>query len=168
MPVPATPLGFVPGPETVRHFRNALGRFATGVTVVTAEGPDGPVGMTANSFASVSLDPALVLWSPARASGRFPVFAGAAQFAIHILDRAQEDLCRHFVRHGHAPDGMTWARGAEAMPVLPECLARFDCAVHARHDGGDHMILVGRVLHAVVREGTPLVFLGGDYGGFAG
>ena len=158
--------GFTPGPETVAHFRHALGRFATGVAVVTAMGEAGPVGITANSFASVSLDPPLVLWSPARASRRFPVFAGAAAFAIHILDARQEALGRHFVRHGHAPEAMGWQRGHGGVPVLADCLARFDCALHARHEGGDHAILVGRVLHAVVREGLPLVFLGGDYGGF--
>lgn len=158
--------GFTPGPETVAHFRHALGRFATGVTVVTTEADQGPVGITANSFASVSLDPPLVLWSPARASRRFAVFAAAERFAIHILDARQEDLCRHFVRHGHAPEGLAWQRGHGGVPVLPDCLARFDCALHARHDGGDHAILVGRVLHAVVGSGAPLVFLGGDYGGF--
>jgi flavin reductase (DIM6/NTAB) family NADH-FMN oxidoreductase RutF len=158
--------GFAPGPETVAHFRHALGRFATGVTVVTAMGATGPVGITANSFASVSLDPPLVLWSPARASRRFEVFAGAPAFAIHILEARQEPLARHFVRHGHPPEGIGWQHGHRGVPVLPDCLARFDCALHACHDGGDHAILVGRVLHAVVGTGAPLVFLGGDYGGF--
>lgn len=158
--------GFTPGPETVHHFRHALGRFATGVTVVTAMGSAGPVGITANSFASVSLDPPLVLWSPARASRRFGVFEQAAAYAIHILDVSQIDICTHFVRHGHAPDAMTWAEGDNGLPVLPDCLARFDCRAHAAHDGGDHCILVGRVTHAFVRDGTPLVFLGGAYGGF--
>ena len=161
-----TPLGFTPGPETVHDFRHALGRFATGVTVVTTEGADGPVGITANSFASVSLDPALVLWSPARGSGRFPVFTTATHYAIHILDEAQVDIARHFVRHGHAPDGMDWTRGADGQPALPDSLARFDCRAEAAHDGGDHLILVGRVRHAVVRDGIPLVFLGGAYGRF--
>jgi flavin reductase (DIM6/NTAB) family NADH-FMN oxidoreductase RutF len=158
--------GFTPGPETVHDFRHALGRFATGVTIVTAAGDDGPVGITANSFASVSLDPPLVLWSPARASRRFGVFERAGAFAIHILDESQIDLCRHFVAHGHPPTGLVWGRGDNGTPVLPACLARFDCVPHAAHDGGDHLILVGRVTHAVVREGTPLVFLGGAYGGF--
>ncbi|MCR8725054.1 flavin reductase family protein [Frigidibacter sp. SLM-1] len=159
-------MGFTPGPETVHDFRHALGRFATGVTVVTAQGAKGPVGITANSFASVSLDPPLVLWSPARASRRFEVFAGAAGYAIHILDAEQADLCRHFVRHGHAPEGMVWGKGEGGLPVLPDCLARFDCRAEAAHDGGDHLILVGRVTRAVVREGAPLVFLGGHYGSF--
>lgn len=161
-----TPLGFTPSPETVHDFRHALGRFATGVTVVTTMGPEGPLGITANSFASVSLDPPLVLWSPARASRRFAVFSAAPQFSIHILDEAQEALGHHFVQHGHVPEGMAWSEGAAGLPVLPDCLARFDCAAHAAHDGGDHLILLGRVLHAVVRQGLPLVFLGGRYGGF--
>ena len=158
--------GFTPGPETVHDFRHALGRFATGVTVVTAMGSGGPVGITANSFASVSLDPPLVLWSPARASRRFGVFERATAFAVHILGEEQAALGRHFVSHGHAPEGVRWGTGDNAIPVLPECLARFDCLAHAAHDGGDHLILVGSVTHAVVREGVPLVFLGGSYGGF--
>jgi flavin reductase (DIM6/NTAB) family NADH-FMN oxidoreductase RutF len=163
-----TPLGFTPGPETVHDFRHALGRFVTGVTVVTCAGPRGPVGITANSFASVSLDPPLVLWSPSRRSGRFPVFVAAPRYAIHILDREQEALARHFTRHGHLPQGMAWAEGDAGLPVLPDCLARFDCQAEAAHDGGDHVILVGRVRHARVRPGAPLAFLGGIYGGFAG
>jgi len=163
-----SPLGFAPGPETVHDFRRALGRFATGVTVITAQSAVGPIGITANSFASLSLDPPLVLWSPARASRRFPVFTAAKAYAIHILGADQIDLCRHFVTHGHAPEGLAWEAGAEGVPVLPDCLARFDCTAHAVHDGGDHAIVVGRVAHALVREGQPLVFLGGRYGGFAG
>jgi flavin reductase (DIM6/NTAB) family NADH-FMN oxidoreductase RutF len=158
--------GFAPGPETVHDFRRALGRFATGVAVVTADSPTGAIGITANSFASLSLDPPLVLWSPARSSRRFTVFTQARSFAIHILDEGQLDLARHFVAHGHAPAEMAWGRGAEDIPVLPDCLARFDCIAHALHDGGDHAIVVGHVVHALVREGRPLILLGGQYGGF--
>lgn len=147
---------FVPTPATQRIFRDALGAFATGVTVVTTEGPAGPVGITANSFASVSLDPALVLWSPARASRRFALFAGAAAFSIHVLAAGQQDIARHFARHAELPPG-----------GLGPVLARFDCATHAVHDGGDHAIIVGRVLRVFHAGGAPLVFHAGRYGGFA-
>ena len=157
---------FTPGPETARDFRDALGRFATGVTVVTAASPEGPVGMTANSFASVSLDPALVLWSPARASRRFGAFEAAERFAIHILGAEQEHLCRAFARNSATFDGIDWEADDDGVPILAGCLARFDCARHAAHDGGDHLIIVGRVLSAAAREGAPLVFSAGAYGRF--
>lgn len=159
--------GFTPGPETAADFRAALGRFATGVTVVTAWGQDGrPVGITANSFASVSLDPPLVLWSPARSSTRFAAFSEALGFSVHVLDDDQLDLARHFTRSGHWPEGHQPQLGAEGLPILPEALARFDCRTEARYDGGDHQILVGRVLHAHAREGQPLLFLRGKFGKF--
>ena len=156
---------FAPGPDTAREFRDALGRFATGVTVVTCWA-DGPLGITANSFSSVSLDPPLVLWSPARASRRFDAFAEAPHFAIHVLDAGQSPICAGFTASGDAFDGLTWGRNDEGCPVIDGCLARFDCAAHARHDGGDHDIVVGRVLRAAAREGPPLVFAGGSYGRF--
>lgn len=159
---------FTPGAETARPFRDALGRFATGVTLVTIAGPEGPMGFVANSFSSLSLDPPLVLWSIARASRRFGAFAGARGFSIHILGQAQADLIPRFGREGAGFAGLDWQETPEGMPVLPECPARFDCAAHATHDGGDHLIIVGRVLRASLVEGdAPLVFAAGRYGGFA-
>lgn len=154
-------------PEDTRALRDAFGRFATGVTLVTAQGPEGPAGFTANSFASVSLDPPLVLWSPARASRRFGIFSAAAHYAIHVLADEQAGLIARFAGGGPGFAGLPHALTPEGMPVLPEALARFDCAAHAAHDGGDHAILVGRVLRATLRDGAPLVFFGGRYGGFA-
>ena len=156
---------FVPGPDAARELRDALGRFATGVTVVTCWA-DGPMGITANSFASVSLDPALVLWSPARFSRRFDAFAEARHFAIHVLGEEQGALGAGFSAAGDAFDGLAWARNAEGCPVIDGCLARFECRAHARHDGGDHDIVVGRVLRAGSREGAPLIFAAGAYGRF--
>jgi flavin reductase (DIM6/NTAB) family NADH-FMN oxidoreductase RutF len=154
-------------PDDPQALRAAFGRFATGVTLVTTMGPQGPVGFTANSFSSVSLDPPLVLWSPARASRRFGVFAGAAHYAIHVLGTEQGDLIRRFGREGEGFSDLPHEMTAEGLPTLP-ALARFDCAAHAAHDGGDHAILVGRVLRVAVREGAPLVFSQGRYGGFVG
>ncbi len=163
---PTEPPCFVPGPGTERRFRDALGAWATGVTVVTTRGPQGPMGITANSFASLSLDPPLVLWSPARFSRRFDTFAGAAHFAIHVLGAGQMELGRHFARQGEDFDLPGMTLNAQGVPVLPGCLAVFECAAEAVHAGGDHAIVVGRVLAARHRPGAPLVFHGGLYGGF--
>jgi flavin reductase (DIM6/NTAB) family NADH-FMN oxidoreductase RutF len=160
-----THLGFAPQSDP-RAFRNALGRFATGVTVVTTQGPDGPLGFTANSFAALSLDPPLVLWSPARASARFPVFSAAQSFAIHVLAADQAALGARFVRGGAGFDGLEHDLSEGGVPVLPDTLARFDCRLHATHEGGDHLIVVGLVDQAMYREGSPLVFSQGGYGGF--
>ena len=154
-------------PTDVRALRDAFGRFATGVTIVTTTGTDGPVGFVANSFSSVSLDPPLVLWSPARASSRFAVFAGATHFAIHVLEAGQADWMARFARGGSGFDGLDHSVTAEGLPALSGALARFDCVQEAMHDGGDHAIIVGRVLRLTVRDGAPLVFSQGRYGGFS-
>ena len=158
----------VPDAANARVFRDALGRFATGVTVVTIMGPDGPMGFTANSFASLSLDPALVLWSPAKASQRYPFFVAARHYAIHVLGQHQADLPARLSRGGLGFEGLDWQLNAEGVPTLAGALARFDCAQHATHDGGDHLIIVGQVLRLTLEEGEPLVFAKGRFGGFAG
>jgi flavin reductase (DIM6/NTAB) family NADH-FMN oxidoreductase RutF len=158
----------VPVAGNARIFRDALGHFATGVTVVTIQGPNGPMGFTANSFASLSLDPPLVLWSPAKASQRFPFFATARHFAIHVLGQDHADLPSRFSKPGLGFAGLDWHRNAEGVPVLPGAITRFDCAQHATHDGGDHLIIVGQVLRLALEEGEPLVFAKGRYGRFDG
>ena len=155
-----------PDTASPRDLRAALGRYATGVTVVTTQGENGPVGMTANSCTSVSLDPPRVLWCPARASARFDAFARADHFAIHVLTADQLALCRRFAGAGDDFSGLGDDTTPEGLPILPGCLARFDCAAHAIHDGGDHAILVGRVLRARLGEGEPLLFWRGRYGDF--
>ena len=159
---------FEPGPETEIEFRRALGRFATGVTIVTCDSAIGPLGITANSFASVSLDPPLVLWSPARASARFATFVEAGHYAIHVMDESQVETCLRFTRTGDDWEGIGWRPGPNGVPVIEDCIARFDCARHAVHDGGDHAIVVGRVV-SVWRSGGggPLLFADGTYGRFA-
>jgi len=157
---------FTPGPDTARDFRTALGKFATGVTIVTCDGPDGPVGITANSFASVSLDPPLVLWSPARASRRFPAFETADHYAIHVMGQHQRDICAGFARQGDAFDTCDWLRSDAGVPLIEGCLARFECTRSACHDGGDHLIIVGRVTNTTTGTGEPLLFSAGAYGRF--
>jgi len=158
---------FHPGPDMGRELRDALGRFGTGVTVVTTMTSDGAVGVTANSFSSVSLDPPLVLWSIARTSRRYPFFAQAEHMAIHVLAENQMPLCRAFAASPHACDEVDWQYGGTGAPLLDGCLARFECERYAEYDGGDHAILVARVLKASVRQGLPLLFYGGQFGQFA-
>lgn len=149
-----------------RAFRDALGQFATGVTVVTCATPDGPLGITANSFASVSLEPPLVLWSPAKRSGRYPFYAAADRFAIHVLGKDQHDICRGFARSGDYFDPIDWVTGDHGVPLINGCLSRFECEKVAEHDGGDHAIIVARVHRVTTNPGEPLMFYAGCFGGF--
>jgi len=159
---------FKPGPDSARAFRDALGAFATGVTVVTTRTEHGPLGITANSFSSVSIDPPLVLWSPAKASRRYEPFAAAKHFAIHVLGSDQADICEAFVRDGTAFSGFETRNLTAGIPLIENCLARFECALFARHDAGDHTLIVGEVIAAEARPGEPLVFARGRYGRFTG
>lgn len=155
-----------PGPDNALQFRDALGRFATGVCVITAPSDIGPLGITANSFASVSLDPPLVLWAPAKFSRRHDAFARARDFAIHVIGREEAEIAARFSRDGTAFDDTDWEHNPQGVPVLNGCLARFECRRTALHDAGDHSIVIGRVTAAHWRDGAPLVFSQGDYGDF--
>ena len=157
---------FDPSLDNSRAFRDALGQFATGVTVITCNTAGGPLGITANSFASVSLDPPLVLWSPAKSSTRYPFFMAADHFAIHVMGAEQGGMCGAFARDGNAFAAFDWEVGLNNVPLLNGCLSRFECTKTAEHDGGDHSIIVARVTRASTRQGEPLLFHGGRYGGF--
>ena len=149
-----------------REFRNALGKFATGVTVVTALDSSGqPRGITANSFSSVSLDPMLVLWSVDRSASSYDVFSTAERFAINVLTEEQRVLSQQFAATEHNPfDGIACSPGRDGIPILADCAAVFECATEHRYDGGDHVILVGRVTAFTYRDGTqPLIYHGGEY-----
>jgi flavin reductase (DIM6/NTAB) family NADH-FMN oxidoreductase RutF len=148
-----------------RELRDALGRFATGVTVVTTMAPTGPLGITANSFASVSLDPPLVLWSPARKSRRFPAFEAASHFAVHVLSAGQRTLAEQFAGPGEGFCGVDYRLGFGDAPLLEGCTARFECRHEAGYDGGDHLIVVGEVLRLVHDELPPLLYHRGRYCG---
>ncbi|OUD08449.1 flavin oxidoreductase [Marivivens niveibacter] len=153
---------FVPDTTNHRSLRDAFGQFATGVTIVTAGSDAGPVAITANSFSSVSLDPPLVLWSPQKTSRRFPYFVGADHFAIHVLSSDQKDLCWSVAKEMDALNRVDFTENEHGVPLLDGCLARFECARHAVHDGGDHDIIIGHVLRASVRDdGDPLAFYQG-------
>lgn len=148
------------------QLRNAFGRFATGVCVVTAN-PEGfePFGMTVNSFSSVSLEPPLLLWSLQKDSECMPAFAAANRFAVNVLCSEQRDISMQYARKGgHALRAEHICTGATGLPLLRDALANFECELWQRYDGGDHVILVGRVLateHAAA--GKPLLFFGGAY-----
>lgn len=157
---------FIPSADNTRAFRDALGQFGTGVTVVTAMGPQGPAGMTANSFSSVSMDPPLVLWSPAKASRRFGWFTAADRFAIHVLSHAQDLLCHGFAKSHDIFDRLDWSPSEHGVPLIAGCPSRFECRRSAVHDAGDHAIVVGEVERATVTEGAPLLFYKGRMGQF--
>ncbi len=159
---------FVPDGANDRTLRDAFGRFATGVTIVTATTEDGPVGITANSFSSLSMHPPLVLWSPDKNSRRYEYFAQADRFAIHVLAADQEALCWRVAKDGFALAENEWSQSPNGCPVLTDSLARFECAHHASFDCGDHTIIVGRVLRAAFETGRDaLGFFGGKAGRFA-
>ncbi len=131
-----------------QQFRRALGQFVTGVTVVTTLGPQGrPVGFTANSFSSVSLDPPLILWSLDKSASLYPVFLEAEAYAVHILTAAQEHLSNHFATAAEQDrfGAMNYSAGLNGIPLLDGCAARFQCLPEHHYEGGDHTIFVGRV-----------------------
>ncbi|WP_171174963.1 flavin reductase family protein [Ruegeria sp. HKCCD8929] len=159
---------FVPDASNTRLLRDAFGRFATGVTIVTTRTESGAVAITANSFASVSLDPPLVLWSPDRNSRRFPFFEDAEHYAIHVLAADQRELCWQVAQDAYALKNRELGINDQGVPILPDCLARFDCTQKAVYDGGDHAIVLGQVTHAQMRDGgDALAFYMGQVGKFA-
>jgi len=152
---------FSPDADNTRDLRAAFARFATGVTVVTCASDDGPVGITANSFSSISLDPPLVMWAAARKSRRFPAFAVARHYAIHVLGADQRMLSDLFARNGFALRDMHHEVDPHGVPLISGCLARFECRQTAVHDAGDHAIILGTVERASLRSGDALAFFAG-------
>jgi flavin reductase (DIM6/NTAB) family NADH-FMN oxidoreductase RutF len=155
-----------PPPFSTQDFRAALGMFATGVTIVTTRDADGqPVGITANSFNSVSLSPPLVLWSLSRVAGSMPTFERGSHYAINILAADQHALAERF--SSKAVDrfaGIAFHEGAGGAPVLEGAVAVFECSNRSQYEEGDHVIFVGQVEHCSRREGAqPLIFHGGRY-----
>ncbi|MBW3616930.1 MAG: flavin reductase family protein [Proteobacteria bacterium] len=148
-----------------RRLRDAFGCFGTGVTIVTAFDPDGrAVGLTANSFTSVSLDPPLLLFCLDRRSRRAPVFQSAERFAVNVLHAGQEALSTRFARGtSEGMDGVDLVE-EDGAPVLRDAMAVFSCRPHAAYDGGDHCILIGRVSRLRFEPGQdPLIYFQGRY-----
>lgn len=149
------------------YFRGTLGRFATGVTVVTACLPGGdPVGLTVSSFNSVSLDPPLVLWSLSRASTSLPVFENCERYVIHVLAAGQQELALRFAR-GSWPErfaGLNMARAPGGTPMLDAPVAAwFECHNRSRYPEGDHIILVGQVERCAHSDAPPLLYHAGGF-----
>lgn len=151
--------------QDARSFRNALGCFATGVTIVTTRDKEGrDVGLTANSFNSVSLDPPMVLWSLAKTSNALDAFMNGDHFAVHILSRSQQDLSNRFAQKGIDKfAGLEVGRGGGDVPLLEGCSACFECKTLYRYEGGDHMIFVGEVINFQHADQLPLVYHSGAY-----
>ncbi len=154
-------------PFDAAGFRRALGTFPTGVAIITTRGPDGkPVGLTCNSFSSVSLDPPLVLWSLRNASKSMEAFRSGSGFAINVLAEDQSKLSARFASGAIADkfEGVGHSEGFGGMPLIDDCVARFHCTTFAQHEAGDHVIFIGKVErfeHG--REQDPLVFYKGAY-----
>ena len=154
-----------------RAFKEALGQFATGVTVITTRAPSGQlIGITASSFNSVSLNPPLVLWSLATKSASMPVFQKNSHYVVNVLAASQLELCKRFATaKGDRFEGVSHAAGDSGMPVLDGALAWFECHNRSRYEEGDHVIFVGEVERCGLNEDAaglkPLVFHGGEFHG---
>jgi flavin reductase (DIM6/NTAB) family NADH-FMN oxidoreductase RutF/DNA-binding MarR family transcriptional regulator len=163
--LPQTEQGSEAGPvlDTLQ-LRRVFGKFTTGVTIVTADSGGKPVGMTCNSFASVSLDPPLLLWSLRKASASYDDFVKAEYFAVNILASDQIELSGKFAKSSADKfAGVDFERGQGGAPIFPGTTASFECRVEVAHEGGDHLIIVGRIVGFNHSERAPLVFSDGRY-----
>ena len=147
------------------RFRQVLGHVPTPVVVVTAAGPDGPVAFAIGSFVSVSLDPLLVGFFPAKTSSTWPIIRGAGHFCVNVLADDQTSLSRTFAaRGGDKFANIQWSPGPSGAPVLAGCVVRIDCDLQAELDAGDHLLVLGRVTaFESARDAHALVFHRGDY-----
>ena len=146
-------------------FRSALSSFATGVTIITARDlNDDPIGMTASSFNSVSMEPPLVLWSIAKSALSSPSFTNATFFAVHVLASDQSEISNKFAIKGEDKfSNINWHEDQNRVPIISDVSSRFDCQTHDIHDGGDHWIIVGHVLNLENSSKQGLVFSQGSY-----
>ncbi len=154
--------------NSTQVLRQTLGKFATGITVVTCCADDGRAcGITANSFSSVSLEPPLVLWNIAKSSNSLQAYLDATHFAIHVLDDQQESIARHFAKTDHKSfESIDYKISMDNVPILPGGLARLDCRTERVVDAGDHFIIIGEVMHHEAQDGAPLMYFSGSYARF--
>jgi flavin reductase (DIM6/NTAB) family NADH-FMN oxidoreductase RutF len=151
-------------------FREVLGQYPTGVSVITGiDGGGKPTGLVVGSFTSVSLDPPLIAFLPDKSSSSWPKIAASRHFCVNILARGQEDICRSFAaKGGDKFAGVGWRPGASGSPIIDDVAAWIDCELEVIHDAGDHEIIIGRVLELDAEKATePLIFFRGGYGSFA-
>lgn len=157
--------------ERARNFRDVLGRFASGVTVVTTTSNGVPVGMTCQSFSSVSLDPPLVLFVPAKTSRAWPMIQRAGTFCVNFLADEQAELSNTMASRGIDKFAdVDWTPSPQTgSPILPGTLGYVDCTIHAAHESGDHYVVIGRVVDLQVAEAEkPLLFFQGKYASTSG
>ena len=168
VPDPANELASDNSPIDPRDFRSALGTYATGVTIITAAAPDGkPYGLTCNSFASVSLNPPLVLWSLVVYSSSLTIFQNASHFTVNVLGVSQQALASKFAKSSDDKfTGVDWTPGLGNAPVLAESVANFQCRSVNRYYGGDHVIFLGAVEAYAYNATEPLLFARGAFGRF--
>ncbi len=162
-------MGVPVGPVSPAVMREVLGHFVSGIVVVTAATPAGPIGFTCQSFASLSLDPPLISFAPARSSSTWPRIRAAGAFCVNVLAADHQELSAGFARSGSDGvdkfDGVAWRRGPSGAPVLDGVSAWIDCTLWNEYDGGDHTIAVGRVLDlGADPERVPLLYYRGRYG----
>ncbi len=149
------------------RFREVLGHFATGVTIVTADEQGEPVGFSCQSFAALSLDPPMVILAPAKSSTSWPRIAEAGAFCVNILAEHQEALCRNFAVSGADKfDGVAWTPGLTGAPIIKGSLATIECRLGAIYEGGDHELVTGHVVALEVGDGSPLLFYRSGFGRF--
>jgi flavin reductase (DIM6/NTAB) family NADH-FMN oxidoreductase RutF len=148
-----------------RHFRDVMGTFATGVTVITTLESDVPYGITANSFTSVSLSPPLVMFCLGKSSTNFKFFMESDCFAVNILTEQQDSLSARFASYeGNRFEGVDWVTWETGAPILKNVVSAIDCRLEATHDAGDHIIMVGQVVRAEKQNDTePLLYFQGGY-----
>jgi 3-hydroxy-9,10-secoandrosta-1,3,5(10)-triene-9,17-dione monooxygenase reductase component len=166
---PELPSGPQLAGSTVDAFRHVLGHYPTGVAVITAQTPDGPVGMSMNSFTSLSLHPPLVLFCPAESSRTWPLLRRSGAIAINVLSAGQEAVSRAFATRGADRfAGLAWTLGSNGAPLLDDALGWLECTVRAEYPAGDHLVVIAGIDLMGVHEQIvdPLVFFKGAY--FAG
>ncbi|MET3575932.1 flavin reductase (DIM6/NTAB) family NADH-FMN oxidoreductase RutF [Bhargavaea ullalensis] len=146
--------------EKIAHFKEVMGNYPTGVTVITATAPDGtPVGMTVNSFASVSLDPTLILWSIDKRVSLYDIFTNAKKFAVHVLSGDQGELCALFASRGiDRFENCEWEMSADGVPVIKGASGVLHCDLHTTVGGGDHRIIIGEVKKIDNHRKDPLLY----------
>lgn len=151
-----------PDPDT---FRSVLGHFASGIVIVTSGHDSAPVGLTAQSFTSLSLDPPLVLFCPSRSSTTWPRVRQAGRFCVNVLGEHQREACRQFATPGEDKfGGVDWSWNRNGLPEVTGCIAYIDCTLHNVYDGGDHEIAIGLVADLRIGEPEhPLLFFQGAY-----
>ena len=154
---------FSPAIDCIREYRQALAQFPTGVTIITCMSKIGPLGIMANSFTSISIDPPLIMWCPTKTSNRYAAFMQADYFSVHVMSVQQKELSLAFSKSGQAFDNIHWSLNAQNVPLISECLACFECRRYADFDGGDHSLLLGLVEQVSVFEGVPLTFAQGRF-----